>query len=151
MLSRAAENIFWLNRYLERVDNYARFIDVNLNISLEMPPSYSSQWLPLVETTGDTELFKQLYKEATAENVIHFLATDLKNPNSIYSCLNAARENARIVRENISTDMWEVINSLYLRVQNLRSDSLAHSPATLIAIFREIRNTVMTFYGTMED
>ncbi len=151
MLSRAAENIFWLNRYLERADNYARFIDVNLNISLEMPSSYSSQWLPLIETTGDTELFQQLYEEATADNVIRFLATDLKNPNSIYSCLNAARENARIVRENISTDMWEVINSLYLRVQNLRSDSLAHSPATLIAIFREIRNTVMTFYGTMED
>ncbi|MFO1526956.1 MAG: alpha-E domain-containing protein [Turneriella sp.] len=151
MLSRAAENIFWLNRYLERADNYARFIDVNLNISLEMPPSYASQWLPLVETTGDTELFHQLYPEASSENVIRFLATDLKNPNSIYSCLNAARENARIVRENISTEMWEVINSLYLRVQNLRSDALSHSPATLITIFREIRNTVMAFYGTMED
>jgi len=123
MLSRVAENIFWLNRYLERADNYARFIDVNLNISVEMPPSYSSQWLPLVETTGDTALFHDLYKEATAENVIRFLATDTQNPNSIYSCLNMARENARIVRESISTEMWEAVNTLYLWVQGLNMKS----------------------------
>lgn len=151
MLSRAAENIYWLNRYLERADNYARFIDVNLNISLEMPPSYSSQWLPLVETTGDTELFHKLYKEATAENVIRFLATDTQNPNSIHSCLNAARENARIVRENISIEMWEAINTLYLWVQNFQSHTNVHSPSALIDFFKEIRKNVMLFYGTMED
>jgi uncharacterized alpha-E superfamily protein len=151
MLSRAAENIFWLNRYLERADNYARFIDVNLNISLEMPPSYQSQWLPLVETTGDTELFHELYKEATAENVIRFLATDVQNPNSIRSCLNAARENARIVRENISIEMWEAINTLYLWVQNFQSHAGSNSAAALIDFFKEIRKTVMLFYGTMDD
>ncbi|MBN8221541.1 MAG: alpha-E domain-containing protein [Spirochaetes bacterium] len=163
MLSRAAENIFWLNRYLERADNYARFIDVNLNISLEMPPSYASQWLPLVETTGDTELFHELYKEATAENVIRFLATDTRNPNSIRSCLNMARENARIVREIISIEMWEAINALYLWVQNLHVGAYITggsqgssapgnlSPAALIDFFKEIRKNVMLFYGTMED
>lgn len=155
MLSRAAENIFWLNRYLERADNYARFIDVNLNISLEMPPSYASQWLPLVETTGDTELFTELYGEATAENVIRFLATDTRNPNSIRSCLNMARENSRIVREIISIEMWEAINTLYLWVQNLHVGPMSVagnlSPAGLIDFFKEIRKNVMLFYGTMED
>lgn len=151
MLSRAAENIFWLNRYLERADNYARFIDVNLNISLEMPPSYASQWLPLVETTGDTELFHQRYKEPTAENVIRFLATDAENPNSIQSCVNMARENARIVRESISTEMWEAINTLYLWVQGLNLKSGATSATALIDFFTEIRKNVMLFYGTMED
>lgn len=147
MLSRVAENIFWLNRYLERADNYARFIDVNLNINLEMPPSYAGQWLPLVETTGDTELFKTLYTDATAENVIKFLATDVRNPNSIFSCLNYARENARIVRENIATEMWEAINAVYLWMQNFRISS----PAEQIKFFGEIRKNVMLFYGTMED
>jgi len=147
MLSRVAENIFWLNRYLERADNYARFIDVNLNITLEMPQSYSGQWLPLVETTGDTELFKSLYSDTRADSVIKFLATDPRNPSSIYSCLNYARENARIVRENIATEMWEAINALYLWMQNFRTSS----PAELIKFFAEIRKNVMLFYGTMED
>jgi uncharacterized alpha-E superfamily protein len=158
LLSRAAENIFWLNRYLERADNYARFIDVNLNISVEMPPSYSAsgvlgsaQWLPLVETTGDTALFHELYKEATAENVIRFLATDIRNPNSIHSCLNMARENARVVRESISAEMWEAINMLYLWVQGLNMKSGTRSATQLIDFFSEIRKNVMLFYGTMED
>lgn len=155
MLSRVAENIFWLNRYLERADNYARFIDVNLNINLEMPPSYFGQWQPLIDTTGDTELYKELYGEATPENVMRFLSTDKRNPNSILSCLNLARENARIVRENISTDMWEVVNLLYLWVQNFQSHvgdlRGGHSPTELIRFYKEIRRNVMLFYGTMQD
>lgn len=151
MLSRAAENIFWLNRYLERADNYARFIDVNLHISLDMPPSYASQWMPLVETTGDAEVFRQLYPAATAQNVIRYLATDVRNVNSIRSCLNQARENARIVREIISQEMWEAINELYLWAHNLQIDSANLTPAALIGFFQEIRKNVMLFYGTMED
>jgi uncharacterized alpha-E superfamily protein len=116
-----------------------------------MPPSYANQWLPLVETTGDTELFKKLYTEATAENVIRFLATDPENPNSIRSCVNQARENARIVRENISTEMWEAINLLYLWVQNFHAKTGNQSPAALVSYFQEISTNVMLFYGTMQD
>jgi uncharacterized alpha-E superfamily protein len=151
MLSRVAENIYWMNRYLERADNYARFIDVNLNINLEMPQSYSGQWMPLVETTGDAALFKKLYDEPTAENVIRFLATDIENPNSIRSCVNQARENARIVRESISTEMWEAINLLYLWVQNFHANTGNQSPRALVSFFQEIRTNVMLFYGTMQD
>ncbi len=155
MLSRVAENIFWLNRYLERADNYARFIDVNLNINLEMPPSYAGQWQPLIDTTGDSEHYKEVYGEATAENVMRFLSTDKRNPNSILSCLNLARENARIVRENISTEMWEVVNTLYLWVQNFQAHAgdlrKSHSPAELIRFYKEISRNMMLFTGAMED
>src|SRR5687768_8631317 len=107
MLSRVADSIYWMNRYIERAENVARFIDVNLNLMLEWPDPGTEQWEPLVATTGDTALFRQRYGAPTRENVIRFLAFDQEYPNSIVSCLRAARENARSVREIISSEMWE--------------------------------------------
>lgn len=118
MLSRVASSIFWLNRYIERAENYARFIEVNLNLSLDLPRGTAEQWEPLVATTGDHEAFIARYGKATKETVIQFLATDAANPNSILSCLAAARENARSVREIISTDTWEQINRFHLQVRD---------------------------------
>src|SRR5574337_1605028 len=117
MLSRVASSIYWLNRYIERAENYARFIEVNLNLSLDLPRGTTEQWDPLVATTGDHEGFAGRYGKATKEAVIRFLLTDAANPNSILSCLTAARENARSVREVISTDMWEQVNRFYLMVK----------------------------------
>jgi len=104
MLSRVADSIYWLNRYVERAENVARFIDVNLNLMLDCPIGLAEQWKPLVLTTGDLPLFEERYGQATAENVIHF-SFDSNYPNSILSCLRAARENAS-VREIISREVW---------------------------------------------
>lgn len=118
MLSRVASSIYWLNRYVERAENYARFIGVNLNLTLDLPRGTAEQWEPLVATTGDHELFKSRYEKPTKENVLQFLVADPLNPSSILSCLSAARENARSVREIISTDMWEQVNHFYLMVKD---------------------------------
>jgi uncharacterized alpha-E superfamily protein len=117
MLSRVAESIFWMSRYIERAENVARFIDVNLNLTLDLGPGLDGQWAPLVYTTGDHQSFEERYGRMTQENVIHFLTFDEKNPNSILSCLRTAREDARTVREMISSAMWEEINKFYLMVQ----------------------------------
>lgn len=117
MLSRVADSIYWLNRYVERAENVARFVDVNLNLLLDGPIGMVEQWKPLVLVTGDLPLFQQRYGEATAENVIQFLTFDSKYPNSIISCLHAARENARSIREVISREMWEQLNTFYLMVK----------------------------------
>ncbi|MEQ1847242.1 MAG: alpha-E domain-containing protein, partial [Nitrospira sp.] len=93
MLSRVASSIYWLNRYIERAENYARFIEVNLNLTLDLPRGTTEQWEPLVATTGDHESFTDRYGKATKENVTQFLSADAANPNSILSCLLAAREN----------------------------------------------------------
>lgn|SRR5574340_250053 len=116
MLSRVASSIYWLNRYIERAENYARFIEVNLNLSLDLPRGTIEQWEPLVATTGDHDMFLERYGKATKETVIQFLVADSANPSSILSCLLAARENARSVREIISTEMWEQVNRFYLMV-----------------------------------
>lgn len=117
MLSRVADSIHWMSRYVERAENVARFVDVNLNLLLDSPGGQAEQWQPLVNTTGDAEVFAKRFGAATRENVIHFLTFDVENPNSILSCLRAARENARSIREIISSEMWEQLNSSYLLVK----------------------------------
>src|SRR4051794_6904271 len=105
MLSRVADSIYWMSRYTERAENVARFIAVNLNLNLDLPGDVGQQWMPLVVTSGDSEQFKARYGAGSKHNVIRFLTFDRENPNSTMSCLRAARENARAVRESISSEM----------------------------------------------
>ncbi len=123
MLARVAESIYWMSRYVERAENVARFIEVNLNLMLDLPVGAAQQWQPLVATTGDAAEFAKRYDTASQRNVIQFLTFDQDNVNSILSCLRAARENARGVREIISSEMWEQVNEFYLMVQSADAGS----------------------------
>ena len=123
MLARVADSIYWMSRYVERAENVARFIDVNLNLMLDLPVGSAQQWQPLVDTTGDAAEFAKRYGTATQHNVIQFLTFDQENVNSIRSCLRAARENARSVREIISSEMWEQLNEFYLMVNSAAADA----------------------------
>jgi uncharacterized alpha-E superfamily protein len=114
MLSRVADSIYWMSRYVERAENVARFISVNLHLSLDLPGEADQQWLPLVVTTGDEKTFADRYEGSTKSDVIEFLTFDRSNPNSILSCLDAARASARSARDIISLEMWEHINRFYL-------------------------------------
>src|SRR6185436_12387622 len=124
MLSRVADSIYWMSRYVERAENVARFVDVNLNLMLDAPGGSDQQWQPLVNTTGDHADFEKRYGAATQENVIQFLTFDRDNPNSMISCLRAARENARSVREIISSEMWLQLNKFYLMVNDAAARGL---------------------------
>ena len=147
MLSRVADSIYWLNRYIERAENVARFLDVNLNLLLDMPSGMQQQWKPLVATTGDIELFMGRYGDFTPENVIQFLVFDRKYPNSILSCLQLARENARSMREVISSEMWEQVNAFYVMVSKANQNlSLPH----LNALLTDIKEASHLFAGVME-
>lgn len=148
MLSRVANSIYWLSRYMERAENVARFIDVNLQMMLDLPSGSNQQWQPLVSISGDDALFAAHYATASRENVIKFLALDAENPNSIVSCLRAARENARTVREAISSDMWEQVNTSYLAVNAAASNPLLiHSP---YGFFTEVKKASQLFDGVAE-
>jgi uncharacterized alpha-E superfamily protein len=131
MLSRVADSIYWMSRYVERAENVARFISVNLNLSLDMPGEAGQQWWPLVIITGDHDEFQKRKLPTTKESVIQFLTFDKDNPNSILSCLRSARENARGVRERISAEMWEHINKFYLAIRDGGSlDEVLDNPHT---------------------
>ena len=125
LLSRVAESVYWMSRYIERAENVARFVDVNLNLMLDAPQSAAQQWAPLIETSGDRVVFAERFGEPSRDNVIHFLTFDSENPNSILSCVRAARENARTVRDTISSEMWEQANKLYLFVNDAVRDGAA--------------------------
>jgi len=148
MLSRVANSIYWLSRYTERAENVARFIDVNLQMILDLPSGSTEQWAPLVIITGDDAAFAKHFDAASRENVIRFLTFDTNNPNSIASCLRAARENARTIREAISPDMWEQINTCYLMVNAAASDQrIIASP---YSFFNEVKRASHLFDGITE-
>jgi uncharacterized alpha-E superfamily protein len=149
MLSRLADSLFWLGRYVERAENVARFIGVNLNLMLDLPMEKSQQWRPLAVTTGDYAAFEKTYGEPTRENVIRFLLMDPSNPNSVLSCMQKARENARTSREVISSEMWEHVNVFYHHV----SGALNNPPNNefLSAFCRSVRFNSHLLTGLSDD
>jgi uncharacterized alpha-E superfamily protein len=148
MLSRVANSIYWLNRYIERAENIARFIDANYHMALDIPGNGVNQWQPLINTTGDHELFAKLYGEADRDKTIEFLTFDRENPNSIRSCVRAARENARSVREHISSEMWEQINSFYLLINDAAHEESMDLPHQF---FVDIMTASHTFIGITDS
>lgn len=147
MLSRVADSIYWLNRYIERAENVARFVDVNLNLMLDLPTGLPQQWEPLVLTTGDLKDFQKSYGESTPENVINFLTFDSEYPNSIISCLQMARENARSIREIISSEMWEEVNAFYLIVKEAATKP---PQSNLPYFFTQVKLSSHRFAGVMD-
>ncbi|MEA5463527.1 alpha-E domain-containing protein [Leptothoe sp. PORK10 BA2] len=147
MLSRVADSIYWMNRYVERAENVSRFVQVNLHLLLDTPMASLQQWEPLVVTTGDQALFKERYGEATAENVLQFLTFDSEYPSSIRSCVKSARENARSVREIISSEMWEQLNEFYLQVEEAAKSA---DLSKLYEFYPEVKMASHLFAGVME-
>lgn len=126
MLSRVADAVYWMNRYVERAENVARIVDVNLHLQLDLPTSAAEQWAPILAVADVEAPYTAKYgpianHEDAREKVLHFLTFDEDNPNSILACVRLARENARSVREIISSEMWEQANTFYLMVREAAS------------------------------
>lgn len=126
MLSRVAENIYWMGRYLERAENTARLVNVNSNLLLDLPPTVRPGWAPLIEITGSEALFRQHHPTPDERNVVKFLLGDGTNPGSILSSLGAARENARTVRDYMPREAWEQVNTLTLHAKSNLAAGLGH-------------------------
>ncbi len=149
MLSRVANSIYWMCRYIERAENVARFISVNLNLLLDMPSEKGKHWEPLVMTTGDQALFEKRCPDYARETVIRFLTFDRDYPNSIVSCLAAARENGRSIREIISSEMWEHLNNFYLELSDNGSPTQAFGDPH--RFFKIIQMRSHLFTGLMDS
>lgn len=118
MLARAAENLYWMARYLERAENTARLINSTTHVLLDLPLGASFGWTNLIEIAGLENHFSRNYPDANEEAIMRFLIEDTRNPSSILSCVQYARENTRTLREVLPAEMWERINSLYLYVRD---------------------------------
>lgn len=147
MLSRVASSIYWMARYVERAENLARFADVAINVSLDhLAPT--EQWEPLVRATGDEAFFEDKYKNYTSDNVQHFLTFDTEYSSSILSCLTAARENARTVREAISSESWETLNDFFLFVSRAARGEVEITHSEL---YSEIKKHSHLFSGIFDS
>jgi uncharacterized alpha-E superfamily protein len=133
MLSRVANSLYWMSRYIERSENVARLLDVNLQLMLDFADLNDQQlkehWLPILCSAGDEETFFKLYERADSESVTEFLTFREENPNSIISCLFTARENARQVRDQISLEMFETLNECYLFLKSRNAREVWQSGA----------------------
>jgi uncharacterized alpha-E superfamily protein len=148
MLSRVAESLFWTARYVERAEDVTRILDVNFHALLDMQVEDRGQvWAQIVQLLGDEEAFAEHYDEPTAVNVSDWVLWHDGNPNAVVNCITLARENARSVREQISSEMWEAINKLFLLVHGANRAAVSRGPR---AFFEELRNGAHLFQGTAD-
>lgn len=117
MLSRVADNLYWFSRYLRRAENTARLVGVGSQLQLDLPRSVRFTWRPMIDTVGASDAFVQHYPEDAGEasdtEVVGFLLLDKRNPSSLYSSVEAAREILRSVRDSLPSEVWEAINDLH--------------------------------------
>jgi uncharacterized alpha-E superfamily protein len=151
MLSRTANDLYWMSRHMERAENTARMLDVTYRMSLlpyrvmEPGEKWAEPWaLPLI-TTGHATSYYQRYTELSPENVLHFMVLDASNPSSIYSSLQTARENARAQRGAVTIEMWESLNETWLQMRAKSfTDITAHS---ISEFFDWVKNRSHLFRG----
>ena len=126
MLSKTASTLYWMSRYVERAENTARILDVAYRMSLltKDPDLQDQEWFAPLNITGTLFPFSGRHSIVCAKEVLHFVALDADNPSSIYNCAKQARENARAVRGAITSEMWEVLNSTWIEMQNMDEDRL---------------------------
>jgi uncharacterized alpha-E superfamily protein len=113
MLSRVAQNIFWMARYIERAENTARLIMVNTNLLLDLPKGVQPGWKPIIDILGGEEHYLSQHDNFDERSALKFLLADIKSQNSILFALQQARENARTIRDIIPREAWEQINDLF--------------------------------------
>lgn len=149
MLSRVANCLYWMARYIERAENIARIVDVNLQLLLDFrtlnDQRLADHWMPIVQSTGDEEAFLQLHKKATGKNVTEFLVFQMENPNSLVASICQARENARMVRDQITSELWEELNRLYLFVRSPQARQVwQESPSEF---FQQVKASALMLIG----
>ncbi|MGY6269037.1 alpha-E domain-containing protein [Achromobacter denitrificans] len=131
MLSRTADNLFWMCRYTERAENTARMLDVNLQMSLlpQDAQTREGSWLGVLRISELQGLYQQKYASISPHDVLQYMVRDPENPSSIFSCMRAARENARAVRGSLTTEVWETYNTTWLELlKHLHTGLLERNP-----------------------
>lgn len=150
MLSRTADNLYWLTRYVERADCLARILDVSQRLAYT-PVTYggsTNEWSSAVLTAGCADDFVARYgplEEAKEENVVSFLAFETENPSSIRNCFEVARTNARSVRTALTSEMWDVINSAWIELRNFPNRPLTRDELSRFLAF--VKETSLRFDG----
>ncbi len=151
MLSRVAERIYWLARYVERIENTARLVQTHSQLMLDMPKNVDLTWYTLIEITSNEDFFAEHYDTKTERNVAWALLGDLDNPASLSASLWWARENVRTARDSMPRETWRYVNELYLLVKENKEDFYTRSKRNelLEQIIRACQSIAGMLQGTM--
>jgi uncharacterized alpha-E superfamily protein len=148
MLSRVAESLYWIARYVERAEDSARLLDVHYHAMLDAQVAdHGESWQRIVALLGDEAVYREHYDAYTAQDVAEWVLWHDGNPSAVSGCITLARENARSVREQISGEMWEAINGLFLVVGRANRRAAVRGPH---AFFEELRNGTHRFQGSAD-
>jgi uncharacterized alpha-E superfamily protein len=154
MLSRVANIIYWMARYLERAENTARIVDVNAQLVIDLQSRQAADdprsWEPLVYVTGDEDKFFELYGETVSERaVVEFMLFDKRNPSSVISCIATARENARCIRDQLANEVWETLNTFYLQLKD--DDYARYAQLGSAEYLNRLKTRIQLFYGVADS
>lgn len=153
MLSRVADSLYWMSRYIERAENIARLLDVNLQLLLDFEAlddvKLKEHWVPIIRAAGEEKLFYELYDQADSQSVTDFLTFMPDNPSSVISCIFAARENARMIRDQISAEMWQSLNAAYLFLKSNNAKKVWESGP--YDFYKQIQDYSHLFAGTADS
>jgi len=148
MLSRVADNLYWLARYLERTENLARLVDVSASLMLDLPQRLSPGWEPLVSITGNKDNYAERARDYSETSVVQFIVADEKNPGSMLTSIARARAIARTVRDILPREVWEQINEIYLYVGEHAAE--ASAKRTRYAFLGRVTAGMQTLTGMFE-
>jgi uncharacterized alpha-E superfamily protein len=153
MLSRVAERVYWVARYIERVENSARMILVHSNLMYDLPKKIDINWYRLIELVSAEALFDTLYDAKTEKNVMAMLISDTRNPSSLVSSLRYARENIRTTRDILPKETWNMINQLHLLLASREADlsSRAKRNDLMEEVIRSCQAITGMFAGTLSQ
>ena len=151
MLGKTAAHIFWMFRYLERCENTARLINASHFISLTQKQNIANHWDSILNVAGNKKTFLLKYGAINKSAVINFILRDKTNPSSVLSSIENARQNARIVRNNLTKELFETINETYLKLSEIfrRPINEKNLLSTLSTIRTKCQLTRGTLHGTM--
>ncbi|WP_168122932.1 alpha-E domain-containing protein [Paenibacillus sp. HB172176] len=160
MLNRNAEALFWIGRYMERVENHARLIDVHYHLQMEREATIYedsgeagedkiSKWIRIVDALGSRDAYEKQYGTYTEMEVLHYASLDRDNPNSIVSCVCNARNNVRTLREKLPSEMWDYTNGFYLWLREKRPEELLQDSPHLF--YAKIKEWTAMFLGVAQS
>jgi len=152
LLARVADSVYWMSRYVERAEHVARVLLVNSNLLMDVgdlnPQLRDRLWLGVVKILS-LEMPESASKEDLGTRVARYMTLDSTNPNSLVSCITRARENARSIRENISAEMWENLNTLYWSMKT--EEAATRFEETPTEVFRGVMSGCLLFQGLADQ
>jgi uncharacterized alpha-E superfamily protein len=146
MLNRIAESLFWIGRYTERAENHVRLLDVYYHLREDGSGEAETVWKRIAEAIGDCELYEKRYEAYREHDVLYFLTLDISQSNSILTCITLARDNLKKIREQLPSELWNLLNSFYLWLKAVQLEEIMQlSPHRF---FQKVKEGLAAFQGT---